>query len=272
MNLSSEFFQTLSREPLSDGIYNSLYKAILSGSLPPGEHVPELELSRTFNTSQGPVREALKRLEQEGLVNRIPHKGTFVSRITREEVLEVYALRTLIESIALKRFIFRANEEDIRKLQGFVDTMRQAASETDVSTLVEQDMSFHRYICSGSGSKILFQIWSIIHGKARLASAAADRFHRINLNEIAELHQPLLNSIFSRESERALHLIKMHIHYLWDRIPQEFWDSIPKENQTDPEAKRAEYYEWSGDWSLEAVMADICGANLRSEEPKKRKR
>lgn len=67
-------------------------------------------------------------------------------------------------------------------------------------------------------------------------------------------------------------IIKMYIHYLWDRIPQEFWDSIPKENQTDPEAKPAEYYEWSRDWSLEAVMADICGANLRSEEPKKRKR
>ncbi len=58
MNLSSEFFQTLFREPLSEGIYKSLYKAILSGSLPPGEHVPELELSRTFNTSQGPVRGA----------------------------------------------------------------------------------------------------------------------------------------------------------------------------------------------------------------------
>jgi len=224
-----------------------------------GERIRELELSRSFNTSQGPVREALKCLEQEGLVKRIPHKGTFVSQITREEVEEIYVLRALVEGIAVKRFLRRVTEEDITTLQGYVEAMRRAAGEGDVSVLVEQDMLFHQYICRGSGSKILLQIWSIIHGKARLASAAADRLRRDNLNEIAEMHQPLLDSIASGEMDRALEFIKIHIQYLWDQIPREFWNHLSQENKDAKHARPREADEGSGDWDIVAAVASIFG-------------
>jgi len=223
--------QPIAREPLSEGIYKSLKASILSGRLSPGERIRELELSRLYNTSQGPVREALKLLEQEGLVTREPYRGTFISNLTKEEVNEVYALRILLESIAVRRFIGRAGKKDIDTLQGFVDAMTQAADDEDVPTLVENDMMFHEYLCKVSGSKVLFQIWIIIHGKTRLASALANRFHIKHLDDIAGMHQPLLNSIAAKENDRALELIHSHIRLIWSRFPDEFWDQLPGETE-----------------------------------------
>ena len=231
-NMPLKSVHPVAREPLSESIYKSLKASILNGELSPGERIRELELSRLFNTSQGPVREALKLLEQEGLVTREPYKETYISQITREEVNEVYALRILIESIAVKRFIDRAMEEDTDKLQGFIDVMRQAAAEDDVPTLVEYDMMFHQYICAKSGSKVLFQIWMIIHGKTRLASALANRFHINRLDEIAGMHQPLLDSIVSKQGDRALDLVNTHIRFIWLQFPDEFWENLPKENRS----------------------------------------
>lgn len=240
------------REPLSESIYKSLKASILSGELSPGERIRELELSRLFKTSQGPVREALKLLEQEALVTREPYKETFISQITREEVNEVYALRILIESIAVKRFIGRATEEDIDKLQGFIDVMRQAAAKNDVPTLVEYDMMFHQYICEMSGSKVLFQIWMIIHGKTRLASALANRFHIKRLDEIAEMHQPLLDSIVSKKGDLALDVVNSHIRFIWLQYPDEFWENLPKEDSNVMDG--AADYIGSGD---DSIIADV---------------
>jgi DNA-binding GntR family transcriptional regulator len=241
------------REPLSESVYKSLKASILNGELCPGERIRELELSRLFNTSQGPVREALKLLEQEGLVTREPYKGTFISQITREEVNEVYALRILIESIAVKRFLDRATEEDIAKLQKFIDAMKQAAAKDDVPTLVEYDMMFHQHICRMSGSKVLFQIWMIIHGKTRLASALANRFHMKRLDEIAGMHQPLLDSIVSKQGDRALDLVNSHIRFIWLQFPDEFWENLPQENRGRINGMPADY----GRSVDNAIIADV---------------
>ena len=248
-----ESVHPIAREPLSESIYKSLKASILRGELSPGERIRELELSRLFNTSQGPVREALKFLEQEGLVTREPYKGTFISQITREEVNEVYALRILIESIAVKRFIDRSTEEDIDKLQGFIDLMKQAAAKDDVPTLVEYDMAFHQYICEMSGSKVLFQIWMIIHGKTRLASALANRFHIKRLDEIAGMHQPLLDNIASKQSERALDHVNSHIRFIWLQFPDEFWENLPQEKGNGTNGMPTDY----GRSNDDSIIADV---------------
>ncbi|MBW1699146.1 MAG: GntR family transcriptional regulator [Deltaproteobacteria bacterium] len=259
--MSLELVQPIAREPLSEGIYKSLKASILNGTLSPGERIRELELSRWFNTSQGPVREALKLLEQEGLVTREPYKGTFISQITREEVNEVYALRILLESIAVRRFIGRVRKKDIETLRGFIDMMRQAAAEGDVPTLVEHDMMFHQYICETSGSRVLLQIWMIIHGKTRLASAIANRFHIKHLDEIAEMHQPLLDSIAARHSSRALEIINEHIRFIWLQFPEEFWDHLPQEKDG------AEMHSTSSDselvdWNKTDLLSQILHGTL----------
>ena len=255
-----ESVHPITREPLAETIYKSLKASILNGELRAGERIRELELSRLFNTSQGPVREALKLLEQEGLVTREPYKGTFISKITREEVNEVYALRILIESIAVKRFIDRAAKEDIDKLQGFIDMMKQAAAKDDVPTLVEYDMMFHQYICEMSGSKVLFQIWMIIHGKTRLASALANRFHIKRLDEIAGMHQPLLDSIASKKSDRALDLVNSHIRFIWLQFPDEFWENLPKENGNGMNKIPEDYGRSNDDTIIDYVLSHISNS------------
>lgn len=252
--------QPVPRELLSESVYKSLKASILNGELRPGERIRELELSRLFNTSQGPVREALKLLEQEGLVTREPYKGTFISQITREEVNEVYALRILIESIAVKRFIDRATEADIAILQESIDVMQQAAAKDDVPTLVEYDMMFHQHICRMSGSNVLFQIWMIIHGKTRLASALANRFHIKRLDEIAGMHQPLLDSIVAKQGDRALDLVNSHIRFIWLQFPDEFWENLPQENRRRTSGMPAGYGRSADDTIIADVLSHISNS------------
>lgn len=254
----------IAREPLSKGIYRSLKAAILNGKLSPGERITELELGAMFKTSQGPVREALKHLEQEGLVTREPYKGTFISQITSEEVHEVYVLRILIESIAVKRFMDRATVNDINKLQELIHMMENAAAKNDVATLVEHDMMFHQYICKQSGSSLLLQIWMIIHGKARIVAAMGNRLWDSKLSDIVEMHQPLLDSIADGNIVKAFDLINTHTRSVWDRLPKSFWEDLPKEKNEDS-------FELSGmskldhEWNIAAVLADLLNTGLSSK-------
>jgi DNA-binding GntR family transcriptional regulator len=251
----------IAREPLSETIYKSLKASILNGELAPGERIRELELSRLFDTSQGPVREALKHLEQEGLVIREPYKGTFISQVTNEEVHEVYVLRILIEGIAVKRFMDRAASRDIERLQELICQMKKAAVENDVATLVEHDMMFHQYICEQSGSNLLLQIWMIIHGKARIVAAMGNRLQESNLNDIAGMHQPLLDSISAGNIVKAFDLINTHTRTIWDRLPKSFWERLPKEKNKEPFSVPGTR-KLSEEWNIAAVLADLLNTGI----------
>ena len=199
---------------LSESLYNTIRVSILNGTFSPGEHLRELKLAERFATSQGPVREALRPLEQEGLVRRIPHRGTFVAEITEKEITEIYELRAVLESLAIKWFVRRAKPDNIRALKQLVEAMKMAATKGELAELVEKDMLFHRYICEVPGSQALLAMWSIIEGKICLAIATMDRSYQQNLKEIADLHKPIVDAIAARDVARALQLNQDHMRFI----------------------------------------------------------
>ncbi len=219
------------KKNLSESIFASLRSGILKGTFRPGDRLRELDLAQQFRTSQAPVREALRRLEQAALVETRASRGTFVKSVTPEEMEEVILLRGALEAMALSRFMGRATPYHVGFLQSRIEMMRVAARTNDLEGLVENDIAFHEHICRESGSSTLFDVWSLIHGKARLVIATLNRFYDHGLADISELHQPIVDAIREKDLERALRANEVHRHMVWDRIKGEL--KLPESTTAD---------------------------------------
>lgn len=195
-------------------VYDRLRAAILSGALAPGARLTELGLARQFGTSQAPVREALRRLEQEGLARAFPRRGTYVTRLTREEVEEVYSLRAELEAYAVRRYIERADPDALARPRQLLGALREAARRDDQPALVEADLRFHRALCDGAGNALLSQVWSPIDGRVRGMMAVGDLLTG-DLARIAELHLPLVEAIEARDAPRAEAALREHLRAIW---------------------------------------------------------
>ena len=117
--------------PIRDVVYQSIRKAILRGDYLPGERLMEEQLALMLGTSRTPVREALRKLEVEKMVNHSPNKGVVVSEINMDEIEELYEIRMLVEMIIAKRAAKHATSEDIKRLTDLMDE-EEASSDLDV--------------------------------------------------------------------------------------------------------------------------------------------
>lgn len=140
------------RRNLSDDVAADLRDRILSGQLKPGTKLPQDELARQLEVSKVPVREALVRLEAEGIVKNIPRRGTFVADLTREDVLDAYTIYALISALAAKRAALRIEPEAIAQLQ---DLARSMEKTNDTEYQSKLNTEFHSIINRAGGSRRL---------------------------------------------------------------------------------------------------------------------
>ena len=188
----------------------SMREAILSGELRPGSQLVEAEIASEMKISRAPVREAVRTLEEEGLVERIPYKGAFVTNITREDIGEVYSLRAAVEAFSVQLATEKATADDLARLHDIVKQMRAAARQNDLDTVTELDLEFHNAICEIARHKLLLQFWHALEQKIRLILAMRHRLHR-EISEVVEMHRPLLEAIEKQDSKTASEVMKEHI-------------------------------------------------------------
>lgn len=198
------------QETLFSHVYDALRQAIVTGVLQPGQRVNEAAVARQMCISRGPVREAIRRLEQAGLLVSIPRRGTVVVSLSPEDVEEVYTLRADLETRAIGRATSRLSEADLAELQRLLDVMQAASAGGDLPTLLEADIAFHRTIVQAAGWPQLQRMWESLHPRTltlytirTLAEWSADRH--------AERHQPILEALRARDVEAARAAIRRHI-------------------------------------------------------------
>lgn len=150
---------------LSEHVYIALKRQIMKGELLPGHRMIVLDIAKQFGVSQAPVREALERLKQEGLIVGKMNKGSAVSEITAQEIRDIYELRQMVEGHALRATMKVLDENDIAYLEGVITGMRDAIDKEDPYRLVELDMLFHGYFYLRSGNALLYDIWNSIKSK-----------------------------------------------------------------------------------------------------------
>lgn len=200
-------------------IAERLRAAILNGLFGPGERLPEEQLAKAMGVSRGPVREALVKLEREGLIVIRRNRGAFVARLSREDLDEVYTLRVAIERLAVQRFIANASEADIDRLQSVVDRIaeliKRGITEQEAA---ERDLEFHDIIYRAGGHRRLYEIWATlkpqIHVLLLNRNVADDDFRDM----VVSSHQVILDAMRTRDEERAIELTMDHLLGSYSRV------------------------------------------------------
>src|SRR5579884_3015211 len=174
-----------SRRALWETIVEAMRRAIVLGELPPGLHLEEPALARKFGVSRIPVREAIVRLEHEGLVRIEPRRGAFIVGVTEDDVGDLYEFRLLLESSAIRRAAQRIDDVGLAQLRELVDQMAEAVHRGQTVHMVGPDVDFHRAIVGQSGSRQLQAAWDRIAGPIATILGITDTSYREPQNAIA---------------------------------------------------------------------------------------
>jgi DNA-binding GntR family transcriptional regulator len=202
---------SLTRTVLREQIRELLLERILGGELEAGDRIVELQIAQELGTSQAPVREALRELQSLGFVEHEPYRGTRVRRISAEELAEIYPVRAALEELAAQEAAGRLDGR-VAELEKEFEAMRGAAARDDLQDLAAHDATFHRLIVEAAGNRVLLDTWRTLRVEARVVVTALKT--DIDLNELAELHRPLLEALREGAPEQAGDALRQHFELL----------------------------------------------------------
>ncbi len=210
---------------LSDQVYEYLRKAIIRAELQPGEKLIELDIASQMGTSQGPVREALQRLEHDGLVDRQARSATFVTSVSMGEMYELFSVRSVIEGFAIRRTAQKITSARCDELDELVQKMAEAGSRHDIIMLAEYDMQFHRCLVEWSGSAGLLRAWTPLFSQIQRFIVQSHPQQYPNFVEVGTRHQPIVEALRRRDAADAAQALQEHIMLIWSSqefIPDRF--------------------------------------------------
>jgi DNA-binding GntR family transcriptional regulator len=195
--------------PLRSDAYEALREAILLGRLRPGQRIVEAEIARQMGISRGPIREAVRQLEQEDLVVYNPRRGVVVARLTREAAEDTYAVRAELDGFAARLAAARIGDDQLAQLDGLIDTMRGRAREGDNDGLLNTDVDFHRTIYVVAGNRVLQRAWTSL-GPHAWTLFSGIQLRGYSLSDLAERHLPILEALRTGDPVTAEHAAKQH--------------------------------------------------------------
>ena len=195
---------------LWESVLRPLRLEIIRGNFPPGQRLLEEELAHRFGVSRGPVRGALQRLEQEGLVRSYPRRGVYVVGLSREAIDEIYDMRLLLEAHAARLAATRAVDAQIDYLQHLVDTLADLSRRGRYDMLTDPDIEFHRQLILAAQHSRLLAAWELCAEPAR-ALLSVTTTVRHSLPRAAANHQPIVDAIQSRHAGDAVEAITQHM-------------------------------------------------------------
>ncbi len=209
--------QRLEVSSLKDEVKERIREWILTGELQPGQRIVETEIARTFGISQVPVREALRGLEEEGLVRTIKYKGAYVSDLVLKEIYHTFLLRTQIESNVLNIVVPRLNNHHFEELSYIVRQMKEL--EDDKSYVIQSglDIQFHSLIVGWSGIEVYIRIWNALIGHVRrFITLMHPTYFSENHSIVVSQHEELLSVLKAGDVEAAKKVFTDHIMCLWN--------------------------------------------------------
>lgn len=199
-----------SRKTLREQIVGILRKKIFNGEIKPGERIKEMELADAFQVSRGPIREALRQIEQEGLIEYAPHKGCVVRTLTLDNINEVYLIRSNLECLAVRMFDGKMSESGISSLEKAVEEIGRAAQKRDLYRIVHWDEEFHSTIVGESGSKRLKQMWGFLEGENAATYFTMNEENLMPIDFLERNHRIILDEIRSGTVETISRIIEEH--------------------------------------------------------------
>ena len=196
--------------PLRDVVFQTLRQAILRGELKPGERLMEIHLAQKLGVSRTPVREAIRKLELEGLVLMIPRKGAVVAEITISDLEDVLEVRMTLEELAVRYACKRITAEQLAELRHLAGEFKKSLYGNDVGACAQADVVFHDAIYEATGNKRLIQILNNLREQMyryRMEYLKDRQTHNTLLKE----HEELVEALEQKDEERAIEVTCRHV-------------------------------------------------------------
>ncbi|WP_132243272.1 GntR family transcriptional regulator [Marinisporobacter balticus] len=199
--------------PLRDVVFENLRNAILNGDLKPSERLMEVQIAEQLGVSRTPVREAIRKLELEGLVIMVARKGAYVADVSIKDILDVLEVRSVLEGLAASLAAERMAEEELEKLELISYHFKRCLESGDTDGMIEKDMQFHDAILYSTRNAKLIQISQGL--QEQVQRFRITYFVEYNQSkEVLSEHQQILESIANRDAEKAQKAAQHHIEEL----------------------------------------------------------
>jgi DNA-binding GntR family transcriptional regulator len=204
---------------LGDEATDRLRAAIRNGTLAPGLRLVERDLAERLGMSRIPIREAIQRLVEEGLVQKHPHRGAVVYTLTRAEIEEISSLRVVLERFVIERVIERWQSEHEVQLRQIVKDMRRAGGQRDLQQIYAQDYRFHLMFWEIAEHSIMLEVLSSLRARiSRFLSEANGALTNAELEQHINSHDNVIDVVKSRDVVKAQEEITRHVLGAKNRI------------------------------------------------------
>lgn len=197
-------------KPIRDIVYENLKKAILDGQLKSGDRIVEKDFAEKMNISRTPVREAIRKLETEGLVEYIPRKGVVVKSFSVDDIIEICDIRKSLECLAIKQIIKKITAVEIKKLTALIEAAEEANKKGDAETVIKATKEFNEMILNTSKRPMLISILNTLE-------EYLERFRRVTLSDeerritAINEHKGIFQAILNKDVKQAENLVIKHI-------------------------------------------------------------
>lgn len=209
-------------KPLRDRIADVLRGSIIRGEFKPGDVIVEMELAAQLGVSRAPLREALQKLNTEGLIEIIPYNKTMVRKLTRQDITELYSLRSTLETFATRLIIERGDPAAAHSLRDICDQMVECAKTGDRAQTSAIDHQFHDTVVALSQHNLLISTWNTVSQRVHQVLALR-RMTGSNILEMATSHYVLVEALEAGELAQTARLFEEHIMNARELIV-EVWD------------------------------------------------
>lgn len=195
------------RSILSDGVYNRLLNAILKGKYQPGADLREEHIAESFSVSRTPVREALRKLAEEGFVEYVPHRGARLITPTAELAREIFQIREALEAVAAREASARMSAERLVKLRAHFEAIRPRVAAGDWKDVGDR---LHDEIFEACGNVRLQQLVGVFRGQIRWLQSISSQMPE-RLQSAFREHESVLSALESHNADWAESAIRAHI-------------------------------------------------------------
>lgn len=201
------------RKSMEQVVYETIKMAILAREIAPGTQLVENTISDKLKVSRTPIRNAIKKLQEEGLVTMVPNRGAFVMQPTRAEIMQAFEFRTELECMAVPLALQHVTKQDIVELQEMMIGEREAYKEKDILTYIKINKAFHLFLAKRTGNKFLIETLDTLLRKINIYLILYGVFNYVSLDEVTNLqdHERMVAFIEQKEGEALQYLIRKHL-------------------------------------------------------------
>lgn len=196
----------IKKQTISDNISEYLRDQIMTRKLKEGDRIVESQIAKELGVSQAPVREALLQLEGMGLVKNKPYVGSYVLPVDMDVIQQAYELRNMLEAYAATLVIDKINEEEVARMEGHLQNMRDALARDDRRTIIDEDNKFHGVVVKRVGNPMLLKMWQM--SSTQWSSLTITYFD--DMDYIVESHVRIIEYLREKNLEALKKELQIH--------------------------------------------------------------